>query len=137
MIESRQLTIFYDGQCPLCLREMRHLAKLDGNHKITLVDIHSETFSQDYPEMIDRPVMDLLHGYLQESPTGSKQLLIGLDVTYQAWSLVGKGWLIKPLRLPLIKNIADFCYRMFARHRFTISYLLTGQRRCATCELKR
>ena len=65
----------------------------------------------------------------------------GLDVTHKAWSLVGVGWLYAPLRWPVISTIADIGYKIFAKHRYQISYLLTGKKRseddCQTnCERK-
>jgi predicted DCC family thiol-disulfide oxidoreductase YuxK len=32
-------TLYYDGACPLCAREMKHLAKLKRD-SLNLVDIH-------------------------------------------------------------------------------------------------
>ncbi|XOV79641.1 MAG: thiol-disulfide oxidoreductase DCC family protein [Aestuariibacter sp.] len=134
-----QLVIFYDGQCPLCLKEMQHLRRLDQNQRLTLIDIFSERFSNEYPEMQDKPVLQKLHGYLvptSSSDTIAKQMLTGLDVTYHAWRLVGRGWIVKPLRWPLLKPIADGFYLWFAKHRFSLSYLLTGQKRCKPCQIK-
>ena len=36
---TEQETLYYDGACPLCAREMKHLAKLKRD-SLTLVDIH-------------------------------------------------------------------------------------------------
>ena len=36
------LTIFYDGGCPLCAAEMNHLKKRDSNHAIAYEDIYAE-----------------------------------------------------------------------------------------------
>jgi len=43
--------IFYDGYCPLCIAEMRHLRKRDKHNKLTLVDIQAPDFSNRYPTM--------------------------------------------------------------------------------------
>lgn len=45
---------------------------------------------------------------------------------------MGVGWLYAPLRWPGIRIIADWGYLKFAKHRYTISYLLTGKKR--TCD---
>jgi predicted DCC family thiol-disulfide oxidoreductase YuxK len=134
-----QLIIFYDGQCPLCLKEMRHLMRLDKDKQLRLIDIYGNSFVDEFPEMQDKPVLQKLHGYLVTSQLkgpDSRQLLTGLDVTYHAWRLAGKGWMVKPLRWPVIRTISDYLYLWFARHRFRLSYLLTGQRRCNQCQLK-
>ena len=39
-----ELTIFYDGGCPLCAAEMNHLRKLDSNDSIAYEDIYADGF---------------------------------------------------------------------------------------------
>ena len=34
------ITIFYDGNCPMCLAEMNHLKKFDVDNEIHLVNIY-------------------------------------------------------------------------------------------------
>lgn len=134
-MKQEQLTILYDGQCPLCVKEMRSLMRADLKHKIQLADINAPDFATRFPEVSHHAAMSKLHGYLEDQ--SSKTLLTGLDVTYHAWRLVGKGWLIAPLRWPVIKVIADYCYLKFAKHRFTLSRWLTGQARCQSCSIDR
>lgn len=119
-----QLTIFYDGTCPLCVREMGALTKEDKENKIKTIDIYSEDFSE-YPQIDATAANTVLHAL-----NAKGELLLGLDVTYEAWRLVGKGWLYAPLRWPGIKTLADWCYLRFARNRYRVSYWLTGTSRC-------
>ncbi len=124
------LTVFYDGRCPLCVREMRQLKQRDHAQAIQLIDLHSEQFS-DYADRIDAHAANqVLHGL-----TADNQLLLGLDVTHRAWSLVGRGWLTAPLRWPLLGWFADHAYRFFARHRSRIAYVMTGEKECQQCSL--
>ena len=126
------LRIFYDGGCPLCLAEMKQLIKLDRQKKIDLVDINQESFEEDYPE-IDRQKADqILHGQLADGT-----ILLGLDVTHKAWSLVGKGRWTAIIRWPIIRPLADFAYLKFARHRHFLSRVITGKERCQSCNLER
>lgn len=125
------LTIFYDGYCPLCLMEMNKLKQLDKDHQITFVDIQQATFALSYPQLDWQALNARIHGYL---PDGT--LVSGLDVTYLAWKLVGKGWVYAPLRWPVISWFADRAYNIFATHRYRISYLLTGKKRCVPCEIQ-
>mgnify|MGYP000011706907 CR=1 FL=1 len=119
-----KLTIFYDGTCPLCSKEMAALTKHDTKTTIKTVDIYSDEFSQ-YPNIDANAANTILHAVNDKG-----ELILGLDVTHQAWSLVGKGWLYAPLRWPLIKPLADWCYLRFANNRYKISYWLTGVSRC-------
>lgn len=140
---TESLTIFYDGYCPLCVKEMRHLKKLDTARKLTLVDVNDSDFASNYPEIDPHYALSRLHGYLFQSEHKSpnhkskanKQLVTGLDVTYHAWRMVGRGWLVAPLRWPVIKWFSDKAYIFFAKHRHRISQWITGQPRCERCKL--
>ena len=125
-----ELTIFYDGGCPLCAAEMRHLARRDGARKIAYEDIYAADFSARFPQIDQQAADRILHGQLADG-----QLIFGLDVTYQAWVLVGKRKWVAILRWPIIKPIADLTYLFFAKHRNRISKLLTGQSRCDACSI--
>lgn len=127
-----ELKIFYDGGCPLCLSEMKHLMKLDQQQKIDLVDINQESFQAKYPDINRAKADRILHGQLVNG-----KILLGLDVTYKAWNLVGKGKWIAIIRWPIIRIFADFAYLQFARHRHFLSRLLTGKERCESCSLER
>ena len=54
-------------------------------------------------------------------------------LAYRAWALVGKGYLIAPLRWPVIRWFADKAYLWFARNRYKVSGWFTGQERCDSC----
>ncbi|MFC3093646.1 DUF393 domain-containing protein [Alteromonas sediminis] len=123
-----ELTIFYDSFCPLCMAEMRHLKKRDKHRRLRFEDINDEQFGNRYPNMDKDALNARIHGL-----TGAGDVITGLDVTYHAWRLVGVGWLYAPLRWPLIKPVADSVYRWFARNRYSISYVLTGKKRCDRC----
>ncbi|WP_136483665.1 DUF393 domain-containing protein [Vibrio sp. H11] len=119
-----QITIFFDGQCPLCVREMRALKRYDDHNLIALIDINSDQMA-DYPDIDPAEAQRIILAY-----NNRNQLIRGLDVLHQAWRLVGKGWIYAPTRWPLIKTLADQCYLLFAKHRYTISRWLIGQSRC-------
>lgn len=127
-----ELKIFYDGGCPLCLAEMKHLLKLDQQKKLLLIDINQQDFEQKYPHISRREADRILHGELADG-----SIILGLDVTHKAWSLVGKGKWTAMIRLPIIGSVADYVYLQFARHRHFLSRLITGKERCETCSLER
>lgn len=118
------LTIFYDGTCPLCVKEMRALTKHDQQGVIRTVDIYGNDFAQ-YPDIDAKKANLILHAVNEKG-----ELLLGLDAAYQAWKLLGRGWLYAPLRWFWLKPIADRGYLWFAKNRYTLSYYLTGTRRC-------
>lgn len=113
------LTIFYDGQCPMCSTEMSHLKQYDKNNLITLVDLHQDDFASLYPDINFTDAMKILHGTYQG------ELLLGLEVTHRAWTLVGKGMWVAPLNWPGIKTLSHWCYLGIAKYRLQISTYLS------------
>lgn len=123
-----ELTLFYDGTCPLCVNEINHLKRLDQNRRIAFEDIHAEDFTNRYPDVDREEASAILLGDVHG------RRIRGLDVTHRAWSLVGRGWLTAPLRWPLIRPVADRVYLWFAPRRYRISGWLTGRQRCQRCD---
>ena len=114
-----KLVIYYDGQCPLCSVEMQKLKQHDANNMIELVNLHQENFSTLYPTINKGDAMKILHG------TYKGEMLYALDVTYRAWSLVGKGRWVALLQFPVIKPLAHLCYLVLAKYRHPISNTLS------------
>ena len=112
------LTIFYDSHCPLCSLEMDKLKRYDTKDLIVLEDLHQDNFSALFPEIDLTKAMKILHGQYQG------KTLLALDVTHRAWTLVGRGALVAPLQLPLIKQLAHGGYLLLAKYRHSISHCL-------------
>ena len=111
---------------------MRHLSRRDSAQKISLEDIHAEGFVQRFPYIDPVRADQILHGQLANG-----EIIYALDVTYEAWALVGKRHWVAILRWPMIKQVSHWVYLFFAKHRPRISKLLTGSERCEVCEIKR
>ena len=127
--KAHELVVFYDGECPLCAREMQHLKRKDHWGRIHLVAIQSEEMRL-YSHIDTHAAHKVLHGQL-----ASGRGITGLDVTHKAWSLVGYGYVTGILRAPLVRPVADRFYNVFARHRHRIAALLTGKSRCSQCSI--
>lgn len=124
----QKLTVFYDSYCPLCVSEMDQLAQLDSNNLLQLEDIHQPDFATRFPAIDPVAADRVLHAMLEDGT-----MLYGLDVTHKVWQSVGKKPWIALLRWPVIRFFADIGYTIFARNRYSISWLLTGKRRCEPC----
>jgi predicted DCC family thiol-disulfide oxidoreductase YuxK len=134
---TEQLTIFYDGHCPMCMAEMQHLKRHDAHNLIDLVSVHQGDFVTEYPQIDFNYAMKVLHGSYQG------RTLLGLEVTHRAWTLVGKGFWVAPLNWPVIKSIAHGVYLIVAHYRHPISRYLSrtfgiGKENCqsGTCDSK-
>ena len=124
--------LFYDGCCPLCVAEMKKIATKDTTEQIEFINIQQSSVMAQYPNVDPAEANRVLHAI-----TADNQLITGLDVTYQAWKIVGKGWLFKPLTWRWFRFFADPVYFWFAKNRYSISAFLTGNARCESCQIGR
>ncbi|WP_027948528.1 thiol-disulfide oxidoreductase DCC family protein [Haliea salexigens] len=115
-------TLYYDGQCPLCTREMAKLGKLCDS-QLQLADIHclapeASLEQTDGSAPTDAlPSRDALLKTLHLR-TAEGQWLTGIDANVAAWQHTRLGPLWRWLRWPLIRPVADRVYRLWAERRY-------------------
>ena len=110
---NEKFEVFYDGLCPLCLKEINMLKRLDRHDRIVFTDIASEGF--DAAVHVGLPfdtLMDEIHGRMANG-----DIVIGVEVFRQLYGRVGLKWAIGLTRTPGIRQTLDWGYRVFARNR--------------------
>lgn len=113
------LTLYYDGNCPFCAAEMQRLRLWNTQGNLHFIDISMPGF--DSAELgTDMAALDAqLH-----SRTATGQVLIGIDSMLAAYTLVGRGWIVAPLRVKSLRPLLSSLYRGFARNRYRFSALM-------------
>ncbi|MET0343282.1 MAG: DUF393 domain-containing protein [Polyangiales bacterium] len=126
--------LLYDGECPLCVREVKMLARLNRRHKLALEDIAAADFDASRYGRSYEELMGSIHGVL---PDGS--LITGMEVFRRAYAAVGLGMLAAPSAWPVLRPIFDRAYTLFARNRLRITGRSDACRngRCAVPSEKR
>jgi predicted DCC family thiol-disulfide oxidoreductase YuxK len=113
MQSSWQIRVLFDGECPLCSREVRFLARRDrGRGRIAFQDLADPAFDPRVHGLDRARAMARIHGVL---PGG--QVVEGVEVFRRAYAAVGLGWLLAWTRWPILRGLADAAYRVFARNR--------------------
>lgn len=125
--QNWEVEVFFDGDCPLCRREINWLRKRDRNRKVRFTDISATEFDPTSTGKSFDELMARIHGRI---PSG--QLIEGVEVFRKLYAAVGLGWLVAPTRLPGIRQLLDLGYRFFARYRLR----LTGRCSAQTCGTK-
>ena len=105
--------LYYDGICPLCQREMAHLAKLKSD-QLTLLDIHDLPPSTEVPDK--ETLLQNLH--LKRG----LEWITGLDASVAAWQYTRIGFFWRWLSWPIIKPLADWGYDQWATRRYAKRY---------------
>ncbi len=117
-----QLTLLFDGGCPLCVREVRFLERRDqrrhpGNPQLAFVDIDAPDYNPAAHGDIDyATAMGRIHALTHDGA-----VLQDVDVFRRAYELIGLGWLYAPTRWPLLRPLANAVYGLWARARLALT----------------
>ncbi|MEB3333215.1 MAG: DUF393 domain-containing protein [Synechococcaceae cyanobacterium] len=117
-----ELTLLFDGGCPLCLREVHFLSERDrrlhgDRPRLAFVDIDSSDYDPSQHAGIDyRQAMGRIHALRADGT-----VLRDVEVFRQAYALIGLGWLYAPTDWPLIGSLADAAYALWARWRLPLT----------------
>ncbi len=119
------IEVFFDGACPLCVREVNFLRRRDKKQRIRFVDLAAADFDRSAVGVAWDVLMERIHGRL---PDGT--FVVGVEVFRRLYTIVGYRWLVAVTRWPGIVQLLDLCYRWFAKNRLR----LTGRCQDHACD---
>jgi predicted DCC family thiol-disulfide oxidoreductase YuxK len=117
-----QLTILYDGGCPLCLREVRFLQGRDRRRhpqapQLAFVDIDAADYDPaDHGGIGYREAMGRIHALAADG-----EVLRDVAVFRRAYGLIGLGWLYAPTGWPLVAPLVNDLYGLWAAARLRLT----------------
>lgn len=120
-----QIALLYDGECPLCLREVNFLRRRDaGRGLVAFVDIADPAYDpQAHGGVEFVAAMGRIHGILADG-----RVIKNVEVFRRVYEILGLGWVYAITALPLIGPTADWLYGIWADWRLK----LTGRPDLAT-----
>jgi predicted DCC family thiol-disulfide oxidoreductase YuxK len=107
--------LLYDGECPLCLREVRFLNKLNRHGLLAFEDITAPGFDPQIYGTTREELMGVIHGVFPDGRMVKK-----MEVFREAYRAVGLGWLLAPTGWPVLRWLTDRGYEWFAPNRIRI-----------------
>ena len=119
MATDYPLKIFYDASCPVCALEMDHIRARDSGGRLDLVDMSAPGFDASCHGLALADLDAEIHAV---RPDGS--VLRGMPVLRLAYDAARLGWLLRPTGVAPLRPVFDAAYRLFARHRKSISRAL-------------
>ncbi|MGE6790547.1 Predicted thiol-disulfide oxidoreductase YuxK, DCC family [Pseudomonas guineae] len=112
------LTLYYDGDCPLCAREIRLLRKRASTERLSLIDISQSDFQAEATGHSKETLQNRLHAHFADG-----QWVTGLDATLWSWRAAGLDRWAAPLTWPALRPLLEFGYRLFCRLRPHLTWL--------------
>ncbi len=111
-----ELTMYYDGQCPLCVAEVEFLQTRNTQGQLAFVDITHTGFEAEGHNISCEAAMAQIHGR-----TADGQVLIGVPVFATAYKLANLRVLAWVLSRRWLMPVLQPAYVLFAKHRQAIS----------------
>jgi predicted DCC family thiol-disulfide oxidoreductase YuxK len=113
-----QIELLYDGECPLCLREVDFLKKRDaGRGLVAFVDIADDEYRPEAHGGVDfETAMGRIHAVL---PDGT--VIQNVEVFRRVYEILGMGWIYAATKLPIIGTVVDRLYDVWADWRLRLT----------------
>ena len=113
-----QIELLYDGECPLCLREVNFLKKRDaGRGLVAFVDIANDNYTPEEHGGVDfETAMGRIHAVL---PDGT--VIKNMEVFRRVYEILGMGWVYAATKWPVIGPVIDILYGIWADWRLALT----------------
>lgn len=124
--ESAGVKVLYDGECPICVTEIRFLQYLQSNRavKVDFVDISLPGYNEiKYSGISYEMAMEEMT-VIDEN----NEVHRGVPAFTVMYSAVGLGWLGRFMMWPPVRPFMDKSYAIFAKNRLK----WTGRDECTT-----
>jgi len=117
------LTVFFDGACPICAREIALLKRLDRRRQVAFCDFSRPDYDAASIGFAPSELARVIHARWADG-----SFITGVEVFRAMWEAVGLGLLAKLSRLSLVEPLVVRAYAWFARNRLR----LTGRVKACT-----
>jgi predicted DCC family thiol-disulfide oxidoreductase YuxK len=116
--ENWQINLLYDGDCPLCVREVKFLQQQDrGRGLVKFTDIAEDDYSAEANGGVDyATAMGRIHAVLADGT-----LVKNVEVFRQIYRVLGLGWIYAPTGWPVIGPVVDWVYGLWASWRLALT----------------
>ena len=110
---TEEMEVFYDGDCPVCSREVAFLIRRKQLGDIRFTNIlEMDTAQGARVGLSQDQLMERIHARLSDG-----SVIEGVEVFRRLYERLGWCWLVAPTRWPILRTLCDLAYSLFARNR--------------------
>uniref|UniRef100_A0A7S0WLG8 Thiol-disulfide oxidoreductase DCC n=1 Tax=Chlamydomonas leiostraca TaxID=1034604 RepID=A0A7S0WLG8_9CHLO len=115
---SWQIRMLYDGECPLCMREVNFLRSKDGGRGLVdFVDIASPAYSPaDNAGITYQQAMERIHAIEADG-----RVVTNIEVFRRVYEVIGLGWVYAITSNPTVEKLANAVYGVWAKYRMEVT----------------
>lgn len=110
------LTVYFDGACPICAREIALMKRLDRRRRLAFCDFSLSDFDEKLTGFTPAELGRVIHAQWSDG-----RVITGVAVFQAMWEAVGLGLLAQLSRLSFIEPLLYKAYAWFARNRLWLT----------------
>lgn len=110
------LTVFFDGACPICDREIAFMKRLDRRRQLVFCDFSAQEYDAASSGFAAADLASVIHARWADG-----NVITGVEVFRAMWEAVGLGFLARLSRLSLVEPLVLKAYAWFARNRLRLT----------------
>lgn len=110
------LTVFFDGACPICAREIALMKRLDRKQRLIFCDFSLPEYDEKSTDFAPSQLGQVIHAQWTDG-----SVIRGVEVFQAMWEAVGLGLLTKLSRLSFTEPLLYKAYAWFARNRLWLT----------------
>ncbi|GJP49064.1 hypothetical protein CLOM_g8331 [Closterium sp. NIES-68] len=117
-IDTWQVKVLYDGDCPICMKQVEFLSARNKQYQtLKFVDISTEDYDPDENGGVEyEEAMGHMHGVMRDGT-----VVKSMDAFRSFYDAVGLGWIINVTNFPPIAVVVDAMYELFAKYRLPLT----------------
>lgn len=110
---SGKITVYYDGLCRVCSREIEHYKRCGGSEDLNFVDITRLDFDAQAEGLDPQAVHRFLHVRRRDG-----SVIAGVEAFVQIWSALPRyQWAARLAKIAIVRYGLEGFYRIFVRIR--------------------
>lgn len=110
------LTVFFDGACPICAREIALMKRMDQQRQLEFNDFSAVDYDAASIDVSSEELGRIIHARWADG-----RVISGVEVFRAMWEAVGLGMLARLSRLSLLEPMVLRAYAWFARNRLRLT----------------
>jgi predicted DCC family thiol-disulfide oxidoreductase YuxK len=110
------LTVFFDGACPICSREIALMKRMDQQRQLEFNDFSAVDYDAASIDISPAKLVRIIHARWADG-----RVISGVEVFRAMWEAVGLGMLARLSRLSLLEPMVLRAYAWFARNRLRLT----------------
>lgn len=118
-----RLTVFFDGDCPICAREIRMVGRRVVPGTVRFLDVRDRETDLAAYGLTQPEVLGSLHAVRDDG-----EVITGMDAVRALYRSAGLGLLASFTSLPLLRPLFDLLYGIFSLYRIPLGRIFGARR---------